>query len=254
MTTRLQTDLDARSERQDVRLDRYTSKPMAMARYVAQRVLLAGVVRGVTRVQVFGRNELTSLRGAFVVVANHTSHLDAPLVFTTLPRRLARYLAAGAAADYFFDVAWRRGLTTLFFNAFPIHRGGMERRSSEARALLGRGVPLLVFPEGTRGSAGRMGQFKAGAAALAARADVPCVPVAIIGADIAHPRGSKWPKSGRPPVAVVYGRPVFAASGESPAQYMRRVRGEVQRLHDENQYRVLVGRRPSVHQAQEKRP
>ena len=254
MTTRLQTGLDARSESRDVRLDRYTSKPMAAARYVAQRIVLAGVVRGVTRVQVFGRTEVETLRGAFVVVANHTSHLDAPLVFTTLPRRLARYLAAGAAADYFFDVPWRRGLTTLFFNAFPIHRTGMEKKSSEARALLGRGVPLLVFPEGTRGKPGSMGQFKAGAAALAARADVPCVPVAIIGADIAHPRGSKWPKSGRPPVAVVYGRPVFAATGESPADYMRRVRGEVQRLHDENEHRVLTGRRPSVHLHQEELP
>src|SRR5207248_2995108 len=87
-------------------------KPMAAARYVAQRIVLAGVLRGVTRVQVFGRTEIETLCGAFVVVANHTSHLDAPLVFTTLPRRLARYLAAGAAADYFFDVPWRRGLTT----------------------------------------------------------------------------------------------------------------------------------------------
>jgi 1-acyl-sn-glycerol-3-phosphate acyltransferase len=212
---------------------------MAMARYVAQRMLLGGVVRGILTVRILGRERISGLRGAFVVVANHSSHLDAPLIFTTLPRRLARYLAAGAAADYFFDVKWRKGLTALFFNAFPIHRSGMDRPASEARSLLQRGVPLLVFPEGTRSRTGRIGTFKSGAAALANAANVPCVPVAIIGAGIAHPRGSKWPKAGRPPVGVVFGDPVFAEAGETPSDYMRRVRGEVQRLHDEHAHAVL---------------
>lgn len=214
-----------------------------MARYVAQRVLLRSVVRTVTHVQTMGKGELQNLRGAFVLVANHSSHLDAPLVFSTLPRRLARYLAAGAAADYFFDVWWRRGLTTLFFNAFPIHRGGLDRRSSEARELLDRGVPLLVFPEGTRSRTGAIGPFKSGAAALASRARVPCVPVAIIGTSLAQPRGTRWPKVGRPPVGVVYGRPVVALRGETPAQYMVRVRTEVVRLHEEHAHRVLTGGR-----------
>ena len=239
MTTRVTTKRPVGSEPPAVRFDRYTSKPMAMARYIAQRVLLGGLIRSILTVRILGREKLGELRGAFVVVANHSSHLDAPLIFTTLPRRLARYLAAGAAADYFFDVRWRKGLTALFFNAFPIHRSGLNRPASEARSLLQRGVPLLVFPEGTRSRTGRIGTFKSGAAALANASNVPCVPVAIIGAGIAHPRGSKWPKAGRPPVAVVYGEPVFAKAGESPTEYMRRVRGEVQRLHDEHAHAVL---------------
>ena len=222
-----------------MRFDRYTSKPMAAARYLAQRILLGGVIRSILTVRILGRDRLTGLHGAFVVVANHTSHLDAPLIFTTLPRRLARYLSAGAAADYFFDVRWRKGLTALFFNAFPIHRAGINRPASEARTLLEKGVPLLVFPEGTRSRTGRIGTFKAGAAALANQSNVPVLPVAIIGAYFAHPRGSKWPKAGRPTVAVVFGEPVFANKGETPNDYMRRVRGEVQRLHDEHAHAVL---------------
>lgn len=243
MTTRATTEPPAGSEHPVVRFDRYTSKSMAMARYVAQRILLGAVVHSVITVKILGRDRLSDLRGAFVVVANHSSHLDAPIIFTTLPRKLARYLAAGAAADYFFDVPWRKGLTALFFNAFPIHRAGMDRPASMARTLLKRGVPLLVFPEGTRSKTGRIGAFKSGAAALANSEAVPCVPVAIIGASIAHPRGSKWPKRGRLPVGVVYGEPVFANAGESPSDYMRRVRGEVQRLHDEHAHAVLTSTR-----------
>ena len=229
----------------DAGFDRYTSRSMAMARWVAQRVLLGAVVRSVITVRILGRDRLAGLRGAFVVVANHSSHLDAPLIFTTLPRRLARYLAAGAAADYFFDVRWRKGLTALFFNAFPIHRSGLHRQQSEARALLQRGVPLLVFPEGTRSRTGRIGQFKSGAAALATSESVPVLPVAIIGASLAHPRGSRWPKPGRLPVGIVFGEPVFAEPGETSTDYMRRVRGEVQRLHDEHAAAVLAPGRAS---------
>jgi 1-acyl-sn-glycerol-3-phosphate acyltransferase len=245
VTTRVTTKRPVGSEPPAVRFDRYTSKPMAMARYVAQRMLLGGVIRSILTVRILGRERLSDLHGAFVVVANHTSHLDAPLIFTTLPRRLARYLSAGAAADYFFDVRWRKGLTALFFNAFPIHRAGLNRPASEARTLLERGVPLLVFPEGTRSRTGRIGTFKAGAAALANQSKVPVLPVAIIGAYDAHPRGSRWPKAGRPPVAVVFGEPVFAQAGESANDYMRRVRGEVQRLHDEHAHAVLSRGRAS---------
>ncbi len=57
---------------------------------------------------------------------------------------------------------------------------------------------------------------------------------------------SKWPKIGRPPVAVVYGAPVFTAKGENPTDYMRRVRTEVQRLHDEHVHAVLSRGRSST--------
>ena len=88
----------------------------------------------------------------------------------------------GAAADYFFDVWWRKGLTSLFFNAFPVDRTGLRGRHGLATSLLDDGVPLLLFPEGTRSRTGEMGNFKPGAAALCISRDVPCLPVAIVGA------------------------------------------------------------------------
>jgi len=221
------------------RRDRFTSKAQAAARFVAQRGILKPVTWSVVKVTVVGRRKLRDVPKAFIIVANHSSHLDAPLILGALPRRLARYLAAGAAADYFFDVWWRRGLTALFFNAFPVDRSGAGSRNVSARSLLERGVPLLVFPEGTRSKTGAMGHFKQGAASLAIATEVPCVPVALIGAGIAHPRGSSWPKPGRLPVGVVFGAPMRPEPGETAVAFTARIRAEVERMHDAYAPRIL---------------
>lgn len=219
--------------------DRFTSRLHAAARFVAQRGILKPVTWSVVRVAVVGRRRLRDVPATFVLVANHTSHLDAPLILGALPRHLARYLAAGAAADYFFRVWWRRVLTALFFNAFPVDRGAVTPHAVSARSLLERGVPLLVFPEGTRSQNGELGHFKQGAATLAIAAEVPCVPVAVIGAGIAHPRGSRWPKPGRLPVGVVFGAPLRAEPGESAMAFTARIRAAIERMHDAYAPRIL---------------
>ena len=210
--------------------DQFSSPGLAATRFVAQRGLLKAVVWSNTRVRVLGRENLAGLTGAFVVVANHSSHLDAPLIMGSLPRPLARYLASGAAADYFFDVKWRRHLTALFFNTFPVDRSGSRTRPGMSKTLLERGVPLLIFPEGSRSKTGEMSSFKPGAAALSIATGVPCVPVGLVDANKAMPRGKNWPVAGRKPVGVVYGAPMKATPGESAEQFSARLATEVLRL------------------------
>jgi 1-acyl-sn-glycerol-3-phosphate acyltransferase len=215
---------------------------MAAARFVAQRLMLKPLVWSLTNVTVIDRGKLSSVDGPFIAVANHASHLDAPLIMCALPRRHARYLAAGAAGDYFFDVTWRRGLTALFFNAFPVDRGARgahKRRAVKAKSLVERGVPLLLFPEGTRSRNGEIGSFKPGAAALAAACNVPCVPTALIGVHIAHPRGANWPKPGRLPVGVVFGDPMYAQEDEHPIQFTARIKAEIVRLRETHAPHIL---------------
>jgi 1-acyl-sn-glycerol-3-phosphate acyltransferase len=222
---------------------RYTSPVMAGARFVAQRGLLKPFIWRKATVTVLGRENLTDVHGPFVVVSNHTSHLDAPLIISALPRRLSRYVAAGAAADYFFDVWWRKGLTALFFNAFPVDRTGLRGRRGLATSLLDDGVPLLLFPEGTRSRTGEMGNFKPGAAALCISRDVPCLPVALLGASEAMPYGKNWPDKGRPPIYVTFGEPLHAEDGESVAQFSERIAKEVRGLYDyATEYRAQHGR------------
>jgi 1-acyl-sn-glycerol-3-phosphate acyltransferase len=218
--------------------NRFTSSGQAAARFVAQRGILKGVVWGMEKVTVIDRQKLKGVKRPFVVVANHSSHLDAPLIMGALPRPLARYLAAGAAGDYFFDVWWRRGLTALFFNAFPVDRSGRNPRNINAKMLLQHDVPVLVFPEGTRSKTGELGHFKPGGAALATATGVPILPVAIIGAHEAHPRGSKWPKMGQP-LAVVFGAPMRANENENPTEFMARVRVVIAGLLEKHSARIL---------------
>ncbi len=192
-----------------------------------------------------GQENVKDVSGGYVVVANHSSHLDTPLIVGGLPRKLVRYLAAGAAADYFFDIWWRRGLTALFFNAFPVQRTKGGIRSISAKSLLQRGIPLLVFPEGTRSKDGNFGEFKPGAAALATSCGVPCIPVALVGVYLAHPRGTNWPKRGRLPVGVVIGKPMHALEGENPVDFTARIKAEITRLRDENTADILGQQRTS---------
>lgn len=206
---------------------RFTSAAHASARFVAQRLLLKPLVWSLTRVTVTGREQLAAVEGTFIVVANHQSHLDAPLVVGALPRRLSRYLAAGVAADYFFDVPLRRWFAALFFNAFPVDRSGDRKRAGVSRDLLESGVPILIFPEGGRSRTGELGRFKPGAAALATRQGIPCLPVAVLGTHSAMPKGRNWPVSGRPRVRVVFGQPIHPQPNETPVQLMDRVVAEI---------------------------
>ena len=211
------------------------SRAAVMVRSGLQRRLLKPVTWSQTRPVVEGVEYLDNLRGPAVFVANHSSHLDAPLIVSSLPRRFADRLAVGAAADYFFDARVRAAATVLFFNAFPVERHGSRRLRSLALELLDDGWNLLLFPEGTRSEDGWMSAFKPGTAQLCVSKGVPVVPVALRGAYAAMPRGRNWPVPGRPRVSVRYGRPLYPAEGEGFRELRMRMMRAVSRLAAEEE-------------------
>jgi 1-acyl-sn-glycerol-3-phosphate acyltransferase len=200
-----------------------------------QRGLLKPVTWSQTRPVVEGVEYLENVNAPAVFVANHSSHLDAPLIVSSLPRRFADRLAVGAAADYFFDARVRAAATVLFFNAFPVERHGSRRLRSLAMELLDDGWNLLLFPEGTRSEDGWMSAFKPGTAQLCVSKGVPVVPVALRGAYAAMPRGRNWPVPGRPRISVRYGRPLYPADGEGFRELRIRMMRAVTRLAAEEE-------------------
>jgi len=211
------------------------SRVAVMVRSGLQRRLLKPVAWSQTRPIVEGVEYLENLPAPAVFVANHSSHLDAPLIVSSLPRRFADRLAVGAAADYFFDARIRAAATVLFFNAFPVERHGSRRLRSLAVELLDDGWNLLLFPEGTRSEDGWMSAFKPGTAQLCVSKGVPVVPVALRGAYAAMPRGRNWPVPGRPRISVRYGRPLHPTPGEGFRELRIRMMRAVARLAAEEE-------------------
>lgn len=208
---------------------RYHTRWHRWARFVAQRLILGPVVRLVTKVRVTGKQHLAELDGSFVLVTNHSSHLDAPLLVTQLPYKVTKQLAVAAAADYFYQRWWMKALTSLFFNSYPVSRNvsGMRRGGSLSQSLLAEGVPIVIFPEGTRSRDGVMKRFKSGAAALCLDQAVPCLPIALVGTSDAMPVGTFWPKLGRPRVEMHIGSPLTPATDESVREFNGRVEAHV---------------------------
>jgi 1-acyl-sn-glycerol-3-phosphate acyltransferase len=202
-------------------------------RFGLQRGVLKPTAWSVCAPDVEGVEHLDRLRGPVVFVANHSSHLDTPLVLGALPRRFARRTAVGAAADYFFETAWRGAATALVINGFPVERKGSKRLKSLAPDLVADGWNLLLFPEGTRSEDGWMNRVRAGSAHLCCGFGIPAVPIAVRGSFAAMPRGRGWPIPGRPRVSVRFGRALYPRPGENAWDFNVRLSSAIARLWNE---------------------
>jgi 1-acyl-sn-glycerol-3-phosphate acyltransferase len=204
----------------------------------ARQAILKGIMKPLLHnelaLRVFGTEVLAGAQGPLIFFSNHTSHLDATIIMTSLPDVWQAKTAVGAAKDYFFDVWWRQAFTALVYGGFPIDRGGGSTATNKARELLDDGWSLVVFPEGARSPDGHVQRFRHGTARLCIEAGVGAAPIAIRGAFQAMPKGRSWPRAGRPPVTVRFGTPLFPGEGETHQDFSRRMAHAVALLHDED--------------------
>lgn len=165
----------------------------------ALRSLAALVMRGwlrlFHRLEISGRENLPA-QGSFVIVANHTSHLDTLCLLAAMPLRKLHRVFPAAAQDYFFVSAPRLALAAVVVNALPFCRQQHIRQSLDlCRHLLANpGNVLIIFPEGTRTKTGELGEFKPGVASLVAGTNLPVVPCHLEGGFVAWPKGRWFPR------------------------------------------------------------
>jgi 1-acyl-sn-glycerol-3-phosphate acyltransferase len=126
--------------------------------------------------------------GAYVCVSNHQSFLD--IFGMSRQRREMKWIAK----EEIFKLPFF-GLYFRLSGDIPVNRGDRESGGAaltKARWYLDRGMPVMIFPEGTRSRDGKMGPFKPGAFRLAIEAQVPVLPVAVTGSAYGMPKGSPW--------------------------------------------------------------
>lgn len=176
--------------------------------------------------------------GGVLVVSNHQSHFDPPLVGAGCRRQMNYF----ARASLFGFAPFRWLIQSL--DAIPVDLEGLGLAGiKETLRRLRRGEMVVIFPEGSRTWDGEVGPFQRGFVTLAVRGRAAILPVAIEGAFDAWPRWRRFPRLGT--IHVCYGEPLSAEEvrqcGEE--ELMREVRERVLECLAELRRHPAFGRR-----------
>lgn len=169
-----------------------------------------------------------------VYFANHTSHLDAIVLWSALPAAVRTLTRPVAAKDYWMAGRIRRYLATRVFNALLIDRTEIKVHQSPVDVMIreiGQSHSLIVFPEGGRNSGEEIGEFKSGMYYLCKkRPELELIPVHIDNMNRILPRGEVLPV----PLltCITFGPPMWLEAGEPKHEFLNRAREAVRRLKD----------------------
>lgn len=203
--------------------------------------LLAAVARGITGVQVQWAGCEPNERQR-IYFANHTSHLDFVVLWSALPSEIRARTRPIAAKDYWEETPLRRYLAEKVFKALLVERGAMAKaKSPEEAKFIGRSLiedmaaalgsrhSLILFPEGTRGSGEKVGEFRTGLYHLALRRpDVQLVPAYLENMNRILPKGEFLPV---PMLSLLtFGKPMLVEAGEEKDAFLERAREAVSSL------------------------
>lgn len=194
--------------------------------YGVVRPIVLLLARALWRLRIVG-SERVPATGPCVLAPSHRSILDA-LFAPLATRRRVRSMAKRELWSV-------PGLGALVeaLGGFPVERSAAADRSALRTAVevLEAGEPLVIFPEGTRRTGRRIEDLHDGAAYVAARLQVPVVPIGIAGSEEILPKGSRFPRLRK--VVMVVGEPVQAPRhrplGEGEGSGRRRGSGVVRR-------------------------
>jgi long-chain acyl-CoA synthetase len=186
-----------------------------------------------------------------LIVSNHVTTFDGPLIQYALPGALRRKIATAMSGEMLNDYRHFRNpeplnpngrfflpgplfyfLLTGLFNVFPLPRlRDFQPSFAHAGKAMDRGYHVLVFPEGTRSAAGKLARFRSGIGLLAKQSGAMVLPVALRGLGELKSGDQRWFRSGK--IEVRIGTPLRLSPTESEADIAARLHDEVERLLQE---------------------
>ena len=156
--------------------------------YLSVRFIVIGICRLYLRLRIVDAHKIPKT-GTFILAPSHRSTLDIPVAAATTRRRLM-YMGK--------DSMWKIkpiGKLLTLLGTFPVTRGSADLEAlKRCIAVLDRGDPLVLFPEGTRHHGRIIEPLFDGAAFIAYKTGVPIIPVGIAGSEEIWPPGTKLPR------------------------------------------------------------
>jgi 1-acyl-sn-glycerol-3-phosphate acyltransferase len=168
-------------------------------------------------------------RGGAIIAGNHLSVADELFLGSVIPRHLAFW----AKAEYFTGTGFRGWLSRSVMHglgAIRVERAGGRAALSAFDAaipVLKAGDLVVIYPEGTRSPDGRLYRGRTGVARLALAAQVPIIPVGMIGTDKLQPIGHRLPKFDRNAVTIKFGKPIETEGRGNDSSSLRAITDEV---------------------------
>ncbi|MHC4976659.1 MAG: lysophospholipid acyltransferase family protein [Planctomycetota bacterium] len=168
--------------------------------------------------------------GAALIVANHQSYFDPPLIGDCFENR---QFFPVARSELFEVPIFGRAIAML--NSIPIAQGKVDTRAiKQIIHRLETGNPVLIFPEGSRTHDGRIQPFERGVGVILRRTRVPVIPAAIDGAYEAWPRSRQCPRLFGQRLRVIFGEPIPPGYlPENPDEAVGLLEQRVRTLHEE---------------------
>ena len=222
-------------------------KPFLWARIAFTEVVVRTLVRLLAAPKVVAPEPLDPGE-PILIVANHVTAYDAPLVQYALPGPMRRHVATAMLGELLEDFRHARNpnqppglkgffplgppaylLVTALFNVFPLpQQRDFQSSFAHAGRALDHGYHVLVFPEGARSAEGQLAPFRQGIGLLAKQSYTAVLPVGLRGLGELKATGRRWLRSGV--IEVHVGRPIRFSTEVSEAAITQRLHDEVELL------------------------